>query len=274
MELSDSEFLRISSYVAQHFGIVLKAEKKELVKSRLSRRIQELGYDSYRKYFDFCTSKDGEQELIEMMNALSTNLTFFYREEKHFHYLREMVLPEVIKLNRGESFQFRGWCTAASSGEEPYTIAIEVLKGLEDAAGWDFKLLATDISTKVLDIAKRGIYTREKLEKIDPLLLSKYFQKGKGRAKDHYRIKPMIREHILFNYLNLVQPFPIHQPLDFIFCRNVMIYFDQPTRQQIIDRFVRLLKPGGHLFMGMSEGLSGIQHSLSYVQPSIYRKMS
>ncbi|MBF0197831.1 MAG: protein-glutamate O-methyltransferase CheR [Planctomycetes bacterium] len=272
-ELSDSEFQLISAYVYKHYGIVLKQDKKELVKSRLNRRLQILGYSSYRKYFDFVSSKEGKDERVEMINALSTNLTFFYREEKHFRFLREKLLPELHLMNRGESFSLRGWCTAASTGEEPYTIAIETLDSLEEIPGCDFKLLATDISTRVLDIAKRGIYDSERLDKITPALKSKFFQRGTSDSSGLFKVKPKVRKVIKFNYLNLVQPFPIHKSLDFIFCRNVMIYFDRETQQQIIDRFVKLLNKGGYLFMGMSEGLSGIKHSLKYVEPSIYQKL-
>jgi chemotaxis protein methyltransferase CheR len=272
--LRKAEFMKISSYIEEHFGIVLKTNKMELVKSRLARRVEQLNFNSYREYFEHATSKEGEQELVEMVNALSTNLTYFYREEKHFEYLRQQVIPDILKHQRGENFKLRIWCTAASTGEEPYTITMEVLEAIGETPGCDFKLLATDVSTKVLQQAKCGVYAQERLEKIEPLFLSKYFQKGTGNAKGRYKIKNRVREHILFNYLNLIKPFPIHHSLDVIFCRNVMIYFDITTQQDIIDRFVRVLKPGGYLFMGMSEGLSGIQHPLTYVEPSIYRKKS
>ena len=271
-ELREKDFIAISRYIQEKFGIVLKEEKKELVKTRLSRRVAQLGYATYGDYLDYVQTNSGEDERVEMVNAISTNLTSFYREAKHFTYLRGEVLPALIKANRGKSFKLRGWCTAASSGEEPYTIIMEVLDTLADTPGCDFKLLATDISTKMLDRAKTGVYNRLQTEDVPSTLLEQYFLKGKGQSSTKVKAKDLMKEKIHFSYLNLVNPFPISKPLDFIFCRNVMIYFDDVTRQQIITRFIHLLKPGGFLFMGMSEGLSGIQHSLKYVAPSIYRK--
>jgi chemotaxis protein methyltransferase CheR len=272
LELSDAEFLRISSYVHQNFGIHLKSDKKELVKSRLSKKVAEHGFDSYRQYFDYVLSKEGSDELIHMIDALSTNLTYFFREAKHFDVLKEMVLPELIKENAGVNFKIRAWCAASSSGEEPYTITMVVKEALENVGGCDFKLLATDISTRMLSKAKQGVYKAEAFKDVHPILHRKYFLRGEGSSSGMYKAKKQLGECINFNYLNLVKPFPMKGPLDFIFCRNVMIYFDQETQQKVIDRMVNILKPGGYLFMGMSEGLSGIQHQLKYVQPSIYRK--
>jgi len=270
--LRETDFLAISRYVQQFYGIVLKEEKKELVKTRLNRRIGSLGYATYGDYLDFVQTREGEDERVQMINALSTNLTSFYREAKHFTYLRETVLPEIFRKQRGKSFQLRAWCTAASTGEEPYTITMEVLDTLDDTPGCDFKLLATDISTKVLDIALRGVYRRDQTQDIPPQLIERYFQRGRGKSSDLVKAKEVLKSKIKFAYLNLVNPFPVHKPLDFIFCRNVMIYFDQPTRQSIINRFLHVLKPGGYLFMGMSEGLTGISHPLKFVAPSVYRK--
>jgi chemotaxis protein methyltransferase CheR len=273
LELSEAEFIRISTYVHQNFGIHLKGEKKDLVKSRLSKKVIEHGYDSYREYFDFVLSKEGSDELINMVDALSTNLTYFFRESKHFDFLKEVVLPEIIREHPGENFSLRVWCAASSSGEEPYTLSMVIKECLETVGGCDFKLLATDISTRMLSKAKQGVYKSEAFKDVPPILHRKYFLRGEGKSQGFYKVKKKLSECITFNYLNLVKPFPMKGPFDFIFCRNVMIYFDQETQQKVIDRMVLLLRPGGYLFMGMSEGLSGIRHTLKYVQPSIYRKV-
>lgn len=270
--LRDKDFLAISRYVQDNYGIVLKEEKKDLVKTRLSKLVRDRENSNYGEYLDFVKTREGETERVKMIDAITTNLTSFYRESKHFDFLRGQMLPKLAKQHRGKKFKLRGWCTAASSGEEPYTIAMEVVEFLQHVAGCDFKLLATDICTKMLERCEHGVYEISQTEDIPREFLGKHFQKGRGKAMGKVKVKDSLRRHIQFSYLNLVKPFPISKPFDFIFCRNVMIYFDQPTQQKIVDRFCALLKPGGHLFMGMSEGLSGIQHTLQFVSPSVYRK--
>lgn len=276
LKLNPAEFQRLSLFVKKNFGIVLSEDKKELVKTRLSRRILELGLSDYRSYFDRVMVDKHSDELTIMMNALSTNLTYFYREEKHFEFLRQVLMPDIVQEKGGSVKKIRAWCTASSSGEEPYTITMEVLESAHQlgchANQLDFKLLATDISTDMLQKAQRGIYRQGSVDKIPQEQLSRYFQRGKGTSQGSYRIKEQIKSLIRFKYLNLVEPFPMGGPLDFIFCRNVMIYFDLQTQQDIVQRMSKLLKPGGYLFMGMSEGLSMIEHPLNYIKPSIYQK--
>ena len=256
----------------QNFGIHLKSDKKELVKSRLSKKVIDYGFESYRQYFDFVLSKEGSEELINMIDALSTNLTYFFRESKHFDFLKAVVLPDLIEKNAGKNFKIRVWCAASSSGEEPYTLTMVIKEALENVGGCDFKLLATDISTRMLGKAQQGVYREEAFKDVPPIMHHKYFMRGEGASAGYYKVKKKLSESISFNYLNLVKPFPMNGPLDFIFCRNVMIYFDQETQQKVIDRMIQIIRPGGYLFMGMSEGLSGIKHGLKYVQPSIYQK--
>ena len=206
--------------------------------------------------------------MVEMINAISTNKTDFFREKIHFDFLAENVFPKLESQR-----VIRCWSAASSTGEEPYTLAITLLEhfGIENFK--DIKILATDISTKVLDDAEQGIYSTDVVSPIPALLLKKYFYKGYNNWAGRYLAKECLKDMVFFRRLNLMKKFPLTAKFDFILCRNVMIYFDKPTREDLVNRLAQQLAPGGHLIIGNSESLSGIRTDLKYVQPAIYQRV-
>ena len=269
-DLREIDFEKISRLVYNLCGINLHEGKKELVKARLNKRLREGSFRSFAEYFKYVTTKGGSDELIAMIDSLSTNLTSFFREEKHFHKLHA-ILPEMAR----SSYQsrFRIWCAGCSTGEEPYSLAItlkEVLNGRGQGA--DVKILATDISTRVLRTAAAGIYSSDRVKKVSGPLLRKYFQIGQGAWGGNYRVKKDLRNVVKFMRFNLMEKPSFGEPFDIIFCRNVMIYFDKETQGRLINRFYDCLREGGWLFIGHSESLTGLSHSFKYIEPSVYRK--
>lgn len=267
-ELPPQLFNEISQLVYAKSGITLKDGKEALVASRLGKRLRALKLPSYAAYLAYLKESGGEEEMIRLLDAISTNVTHFYREPRHFEVLRE-------KLESWKSGQrrFRLWCAASSTGEEPYTLAMTMAEAL-GMTGIDWRILATDISTRVLAIAQAGRYEEEKLKEVPPALRQKYFDVIQDPVEGKmFQAKPALREKVHFSRLNLSQPpFPMRGPLDFVFCRNVMIYFDNQVRKPLIDEIYRLLKPGGYLCVGSSESLTGIQTALKSVAPSVYVK--
>ncbi len=267
-ELRDVDFEKIRRLVYDLCGINLHDGKKALVKSRLNKRLTEGGFGSFSKYYKYVTTKEGADELITMIDSLSTNLTSFFREEAHFRKLVEIVPDMVKSRSRGG---FRIWCAGCSTGEEPYSIAI-TLKEVLNGQGADCKILATDISTKVLRTAMTGIYSDERVKTIPKTLLRAYFQIGQGSSNGQYRVKKELRDMVEFTRFNLMDTVSFDKVFDVIFCRNVMIYFDKETQGKLINRFYNCLGEDGWLFIGHSESLTGLNHSFKYVEPSVYRK--
>jgi len=272
-ELSEKDFRYISDLVYEHCGINLHAGKKELVRARLAKRLREGHFRTFSEYMKHVLADSTGREFSVLIDSLSTNLTKFFREDQHFEYMRSKLLPRIIttKQSRGE-FRIRGWSAGCSSGEEPYSIAITLLEAIQGQGRWDAKLLATDVSTRILERAKAGIYERERIEPISLPLRKRYLIKRREGAGERYEVGPALRNMVIFRYLNLMKDWPVKGPLDFIFCRNVMIYFDKPTQGRLINRYYDLLGPGGVLFTGHSESLTGIDHAFKYVQPTIYMK--
>ena len=273
LTLTDAEFEQISDMVYDHCGINLHDGKKELVRSRLAKIIRQGRFGSFSHYMDYVAQDPSGQAFSELIDSLSTNLTSFFREPVHFDYLANTYLTELIaqkqKLNQQ---RLRGWSAGCSSGEEPYSIAITLLESLPDRSRWDVKLLATDISTRILKRAQEGVYERERIEPVPAALKNRYLTMTGRSGHKVFEVAPALRQVIAFKYLNLMEDWPFRGPFDFIFCRNVMIYFDKPTQQRLISRFEQALAPGGVLFTGHSESLTGIRHNFRYVQPTIYRK--
>lgn len=271
--LSTSDFERLSRVIYDHCGITLKAEKMELVRARLAKRLRATGVSTYQQYIDTVLSNHDSEEFVKLIDAISTNLTSFFRESQHFDFLAQTHLPKVVRTNSGTR-RLRGWSAGCSSGEEPYTIAMVLNETLPSlgASGWDVKLLATDISTQVLDRARTGIYDEERARTIPAAFRGKYFEPRKKDGETYIAAKPELRNLIVFNRLNLMEAWPFTGPFDFIFCRNVMIYFDKPTQERLVQRYYDMLAPGGVLFTGHSESLTGISHKFAFVQPTIYRK--
>lgn len=271
-ELKDIDFEKISRLVYEQSGINLHAGKKELVKARLGKRLREGKFGSFRDYYSYVITEKGINELVAMIDSISTNLTSFFREESHFHRLRE-VAPEMMKAagNGRCVSNLRIWSAGCSTGEEPYSLAI-TLKEIIKNINCNLKILATDISTRTLSAAVAGVYPKERVNNIPPLLLRKYFQIGQGRWNGYYRVKKELKDIIKFRRFNLMEIPSFNNPFDIIFCRNVMIYFDKETQKSLVDRFYGCLKEGGYFFAGHSESLTGLTHRFKYIEPSVYQK--
>jgi chemotaxis protein methyltransferase CheR len=271
-ELKDSDFEKISKLVYEQCGINLHEGKKELVKARLGKRLREGNYKSFRDYCQYVTTAEGKDELIEMIDSISTNLTSFFREESHFTRLRVIVSSIMEKSGpRGFIPKFNVWSAGCSTGEEPYTIAITI-KETTGMRPIDARIFATDISTKVLRVAEAAIYPAERVKKISASVLGKYFQIGTGRSEGYYRAKRDIKDMITFQRFNLMEKFPSESNFDVIFCRNVMIYFDKNTQTHLVNKYYGSLKKDGYFFVGHSESLTGLKHSFKYIEPSVYQK--
>jgi chemotaxis protein methyltransferase CheR len=272
-DLSDQLFERFSRLVYQECGINLHNGKRELLQARLNKRLRATGITSYRQYYDYITSPHNKGEVIHFFDSISTNLTYFFREPKHFEFLDQTALPELVsnKANNRE-MRIRIWSAGCSTGEEPYSLAMSVLAHLTDPGKWDFRILATDISTRVLEVGLKGIYSKEKVVKVPQALQKTYFQRQRTQNSDFFEVSPVLKNIVTFRRLNLKENYPFSGPFDFIFCRNVMIYFDKETQQDLVKKMTSYLAPGGYFMVGHSESLTGLDHPLTYVQPSTYRK--
>lgn len=261
------DFEQVKSRIYNHAGIALADHKKNLVYNRLVRRIRELQVESFSAYLTLLDSSS--DEMSQFVNAMTTNLTSFYREAHHFEYLSDTYIPELSAKGQRS---LRIWSSACSIGEEPYSIAISLLEAGIDINEWNIKIYATDIDTNVLETAKAGIYS---LERVDNLTLARKrlgFLRGKNENSDQIIIKPELQKLIHFNYCNLMESWNINEPLDAIFCRNVMIYFDKETQNRLLDRMAKLLKPGGILFIGHSESPSRSMKDFNLLGRTMYQK--
>lgn len=267
---SDKEFQQIGKTIYDHCGINLSSDKKEMVRSRLVRLLQKHGCSSYAHYLDVVLNDNSGEKLTEMVNRISTNLTSFFREKHHFDFLRDTVIPSLV-ARKGPP-RIRAWSAGCSSGEEPYSIAITAAEALPNIHRANIKILASDISTRVLSTASLGCYPHERIEDLDRAMQNKYFLSQHDHSQELFQIRPNLRKLIIFKKINLMEKWPVTTPLDFIFCRNVMIYFDRETKERLVQRFSDQLHPGGWLFIGHSESLSNIKHNLKYVGPTIYEK--
>lgn len=266
IELRDKDFEQISRLVYEQCGIHLHDGKRELVKARLGKRLREGQFKSFADYYQFVTTDEGTEELILMIDSISTNLTYFFREESHFTKLKS-ILPAFMKSKS----RLQIWSAGCSSGEEPYSLAMCASETLGNT-GSGVSILATDISTKVLKSAAGGIYPKDRVARVPNDLLRRYFQYGTGQSAGYYKVKNEIRDTIEFRRFNLMHTFPADFRFQIIFCRNVMIYFDKKTQDALINRFYGALEPGGYMFVGHSESLTGLNHAFQYVEPSIYKK--
>lgn len=254
----------------QQAGISLRDGKETLVSARLVRRMRDLSLGSEREYLDYLRQDASGEEMVKFLDAISTNFTSFYRERPHF----DLLAQEAKAARDAGAAKFRVWCAASSSGEEPYTIALTLAQAFEGSSV-DYRILATDISTRVLDHARRGRYTARQIEPVPRDLRARWFKKTGEMVGEEalFEVDKELRARLVFKRLNLsTPPFPMSGPLDVVMCRNVMIYFDQAVRQRLIAETERLLAPGGLLLIGHSETLNGIQSGLRAVKPTIYRK--
>ena len=266
VELSEAQFEKITRLCRRLVGIDLHLGKEELIKARLTKRLRALRMDSFDQYITYLEHDKTGQEVNHMIDALTTNMTRFYRGSDQFEYLGRQILPRL------KGPRIRMWSAGCSSGEEPYSIALILREELPDVERRDVRILATDISTNMLTTAQRAIYDEKRLEGVRPRLIRRYFTCVRDRHPREYRVDDAVRAMIWLARLNLVGPWPMQGPFNVIFCCNVMIYFGEETRQRLVQRFWELLEPEGHLFVGASESLTGILHEFHYVQPTIYRK--
>ena len=271
--LSGKTFQILSDLVYQHSRIRLGPDKQALVANRLRKRLNTLNLESYEDYCYVLHSPHGSDEVEELVDLISTNHTRFYREPEHFAFLTQRVLPALVPTLRATRAPLRLWSAAASSGEEPYTMAIAVADFLRSHPGLDWEIVGTDISRRMLTVAREGIYSMDSVKSVPLEHLKCYFKKGIGVRTGVCRVKPELRKHLRFERVNLFQPhLPVPANQHVIFCRNVMIYFDLPSRALAVQRLAQLLAPGGYLMVGHSESLMGINHGLHPVQQGVFQK--
>ena len=266
--LDRKTFEKFAALIYGKIGIVLGTKKQSLVAARLGKRMRVLGIDSYADYYEFVKNDTSGGELIELLNAISTNVTHFFREPRHFD-----VLGSLLKeWEKGGQKRFRLWCAASSSGEEPYSIAMTAKESLSDSR--DARILATDIDTNILASARVGRYQERQMANLPAGMRSRYFARHKdSRGAIHHEVVAGVREMVRFGRINLASPpFALRGPLDVVFCRNVMIYFDNKVRSRLLEQFYRLLRPGGYLMVGHAESLSGILSEFRSVEPAVYIK--
>lgn len=264
--MDGSTFHRLCSIAYEKAGITLGPSKEALVAARVGKRLRALGLTSEKEYLAKLEEDETGEETVEFLDVISTNHTSFFRERDHFELLRDLV----VDWRREGLTRLRIWSAASSSGEEPFSIAF-TLSDLSDAAEMDWRILATDISTRVLKKAEAARFSAERLASLELSAQRRYFERVP--KTDDFVVRPTLRAKIVFRRLNLaVPPYPMRGPFDIIFCRNVMIYFDQAVRQRVITAMERLLRPGGYLLIGHSEALSGIQFGLHMLRPSVFVK--
>ncbi|NOZ68638.1 MAG: protein-glutamate O-methyltransferase [Deferribacteres bacterium] len=276
VRLSDKDFRRLSEFIQNECGIRMPDSKKILLESRLQKRLRHLGLSSFSAYCDYLFSPAGlENEVVHMIDVVTTNKTDFYREPRHFEYLVRKALPELMtKSGAGINRNLMVWSAGCSTGEEPYTLAMVLSEFAKKSPGLNFRylILATDISTRALEKAKRGIYEEERVTPVPLEMKKKYLLRGKNKNRGLVRIVPELRALVKFRRLNFLEDFKMREYMDIIFCRNVIIYFERHTQEMLLNKFCRRLCTGGYLFIGHSETLSGLDLPLVQIEPTVYRK--
>jgi chemotaxis protein methyltransferase CheR len=265
-DISPTQFARITEVLHEHAGIRMREGKEGLVRARLAKRLRTLDLPDFDAYLDFVANEPSRREFAEMIDALTTNKTSFLREASHFDFLRDAVFPAL----KGP---VRIWSAGCSSGEEPYTLAMLAHESFSDIGTRDVRILATDLSHRVLATAKAATYPAENMADVPSAWMQKYWTRTRdAQGREVCEAGKSLRRLVHFAKLNLMERWPMQGPFDAILCRNVMIYFDKATQQQLVERYWALLRPGGHLFVGHSESLTGLTHRFRYVQPAVYVK--
>ena len=267
--MTDKDFETIKHLAKLRSGIELGEHKKEMIYSRIVRRIRALNMTDFKSYLVYL-EENPDAELTNFINAITTNLTSFFRESHHFDFLKNTVLPETLKKKKTNR-RIRIWSAGCSTGEEPYSIAM-TMHGFFERERWDAKILATDLDTNVLSHGRRGVYSKERIGNMDQQLVKKYFTEVRGSA-DSMETKDTLKSLITFNHLNLLGEWPMKGKFDVIFCRNVVIYFSKETQRDLFDRYANILEPDGYLFIGHSESLHGVSKRFESVGRTIYRKL-
>lgn len=267
--LTDRDYQCISVLARQHTGICLSNAKRDMVYSRLSRRLRRLGLRDFAAYCALLAGDDSGAEVAEFTNAITTNLTSFFREAHHFEHMEKALLPALLETRRTKR-RLRFWSAGCSTGEEPYSMAMILAETVP--AGWDVKVLATDLDSNVLETARRGVYDATRVKGVSRDRLGRWLRQGRGESAGQVRVAERLRELVAFKQLNLMGSWPMHGPFDAIFCRNVMIYFDKATQKTIVERYADLLAADGQLFLGHSETLYRVTERLEHIGQTIYRK--
>ena len=266
---TDAHFKRVKTVLYAPAGILLADNKQDMAYNRLVRRIRELNLQNFDQYLEDIENDIGE--FSQFINAMTTNLTAFFRESHHFDFISKTIIPQVALSGKR---RLRIWSAGCSLGEEPYSLAMTLLSSGQDISNWDVRILATDIDSDVLDKARLGIYPQDRVGVLPKGYLPKFFLKGKGDSAGNVQAGAELREIITFKYLNLMEQWPLKGPFDFIFCRNVMIYFDKKTQSKLLERMAALLKPDGYLFVGHSEALARHDSHFKLIGKTIYQKDS
>lgn len=271
-KLSDREYGLISQIVYDKFGINLGEQKRALIVGRLNKVLHQNGFSTFEEYYNYLIKEQSGEALKTLVDRISTNHTFFWRENDHFDYLVKTVLPEISAATKNiKNRSLKIWCSGCSSGEEPYTLAMLLREYYgHSISSWDTGILATDISSQALDKAIKGVYLDENVSKLPAHLRNAYF---KNIGNDQLEVLPQLKSMIMYRRLNLIADnYPFKNKFNMIFCRNVMIYFDKPTREALLARYSRYMVDGGYLFIGHSESLGRVAHDFVYVKPAVYRK--
>ena len=273
-KMTAEEFRKLSSFITEHTGIKMPEAKKVMLQSRLQKRLRYLDMNSFKEYVEYVFSEDGIQnELIHMLDVVSTNKTDFFREPVHFEFLEKTLLPEYVNnfpLNR----PLKIWSAGCSSGEEVYTIAITISEFINNHPGLNYSIFGTDISTEILRRAVNAIYKEEKINNIPIELKKKYFLKSKDRTKKLVRIVPELRNKANFARMNLMDSaYDVKDTFDVIFCRNVLIYFNREIQESVINKLTRKLRTGGYFFIGHSESIMGMDVPLKQIKPTIFQRI-
>lgn len=268
-EYTRADFDVLRNISNSHSGIIVTDDKFDMFYSRLSKRIRMLGLANFKEYCQYLKDNE-ENEFTEFINAITTNLTAFFRENHHFEYVKNIIIPELLKRNHGTK-EIKVWSAGCSTGEEPYSIAMTLLENIP--SNWHVKILATDLDTNVLQTAANGVYSNDRISGLSTARQKRWFKKGKGANSHKVKVKPELQEIIRFKQLNLMVEWPMRGYFDFIFCRNVIIYFDRNTKESLVNRYSALLATGSHLLIGHSESLHQIKTDFDLIGNTIYRKV-
>lgn len=268
---TDADFRYISTFAAEYAGIMLPDSKRDMVYSRLTRRLRLLRLPSFARYCDLLRAGD-PVELDCFINALTTNLTSFFREAHHFEYLAQTLLPELLAHHKRDR-RLRFWSAGCSTGEEPYSLAMTLAEHVPRLEGWDIRILATDLDSDVLERAAAGVYAMERLQTIEASRRARWFRRGRGRQSGRARVVDDLKRLVSFRRLNLMAPWPMHGLFDVIFCRNVVIYFDKTTQARLFSRFAQQMHAHGQLFVGHSESLYRVANDFQLIGNTVYRRV-
>lgn len=272
--LSNEDFKRLSVFIFKEYGIKMPEVKRTMLQSRLHKRLRELNMTNYKEYVDFVFSKEGQDnEVIHMIDVVSTNKTDFFREPVHFEFLHNTVLPEILQ-NEKQNRLIKIWSAGCSSGEEPYTLAMSMSEYMLEHPRFDYSILATDISSRILKSAVDAIYKENRVEMLPLQLKKRYLLKSKDRINPTVRIVPDLRRRVTFQRLNFMDShYNVPENMDIIFCRNVLIYFDRETQEKVINKLCTKLKPDGYFFLGHSESITNFDVPLKQLKPTIFKKI-